>query len=153
MKLLQCTATAALVAAGLALGASAAAGTNAAQAAPAAVSAASSHALTTDSQIVQVRDGRRYGGDWDGRRYHRRGYYNDGWNPGAYIGLGIAGALIGGALSEGEYDDGPGYASGGYGEGSGVAMQRCAATFRSFEWDTGLYTTYQGDKRLCPYLG
>ena len=28
----------------------------------------------------------------------------------------------------------------------------CAQNFRSFEWNTGLYTTYDGDKRLCPYL-
>ena len=28
----------------------------------------------------------------------------------------------------------------------------CAESFRSFEWRTGLYTTYGGEKRLCPYL-
>jgi hypothetical protein len=28
----------------------------------------------------------------------------------------------------------------------------CAQNFRSFEWNTGLYTTYSGEKRLCPYL-
>ena len=28
----------------------------------------------------------------------------------------------------------------------------CARYFKSFEWRTGLYTTYQGEKRLCPYL-
>ena len=33
-----------------------------------------------------------------------------------------------------------------------AAKQRCADRFRSFEWDTGLYTTYRGPKRLCPYL-
>lgn len=32
------------------------------------------------------------------------------------------------------------------------AKQRCAERFLSFEWDTGLYTTYRGHKRLCPYL-
>jgi hypothetical protein len=32
------------------------------------------------------------------------------------------------------------------------AMQRCDNRFRSFEWDTGYYTTYDGDKVLCPYL-
>jgi hypothetical protein len=31
-------------------------------------------------------------------------------------------------------------------------MQRCDNRFRSFEWDTGYYTTYGGDKVLCPYL-
>lgn len=31
-------------------------------------------------------------------------------------------------------------------------MQRCAATFRSFDPRTGTYTTYQGETLLCPYL-
>lgn len=30
--------------------------------------------------------------------------------------------------------------------------QRCADKYRSFEWDTCLYTTYSGRKRLCPYV-
>lgn len=30
--------------------------------------------------------------------------------------------------------------------------EKCARRYRSFEWDTGLYTTYGGEKRLCPYL-
>jgi len=29
---------------------------------------------------------------------------------------------------------------------------RCAREFRSFNPNTGLYTTYGGQKRLCPYL-
>lgn len=160
MRLLQRTATAALVAAGFALGAT----TNltSVHAAPAAASAASSRTLSPNSDIVQVRERRRgeyrrRGGDWNGSRNYRRyrDYDNDGWgNSGAYIGLGIAGALIGGAIAEGAYDDGPGYSEGtGYGGGSSGAMQRCAAQFRSFEWETGLYTTYGGERRLCPYLG
>lgn len=32
------------------------------------------------------------------------------------------------------------------------AKERCAQRYRSFEWDTGLYTTYRGPKVLCPYL-
>ena len=152
MRLIQRTATAALVAAGFALAVPAA--TMSAQAAPAAASAASTRAISTNSEIVQVQDGRRR--HHDGRRNHRhhRGGHNDGWgNSGAYLGLGIAGAIIGGALSEG-YDDGPGYSDGvGYSGDSSGAMQRCASQFRSFEWDTGLYTTYAGEKRLCPYLG
>lgn len=147
MRLIQRTATAALVAAGFALAVPAA--TISAQAAPAAASAASTRAISTNSEIVQVQN--RHRGDWNGRRNHRRNH--NGWgNSGAYLGLGIAGAIIGGALSEG-YDDGPDYEGAGYsGEASG-AMQRCASQFRSFEWDTGLYTTYQGERRLCPYLG
>jgi hypothetical protein len=31
-------------------------------------------------------------------------------------------------------------------------LSRCAAQFRSFEPETGYYTTYAGDRVLCPYL-
>jgi hypothetical protein len=31
-------------------------------------------------------------------------------------------------------------------------LSRCAAQFRSFEPETGYYTTYDGDRVLCPYL-
>lgn len=31
-------------------------------------------------------------------------------------------------------------------------MQRCAATFRSFDAATGTYVGYDGVTRLCPYL-
>jgi hypothetical protein len=37
-------------------------------------------------------------------------------------------------------------------EFSADAMQRCAAQFRSFEPDTGYYTTFAGERVLCPYL-
>lgn len=137
MTLLKRASTAALVTATFALGASAAA--MSANAAPAAASAANSRALSTNSEITKI----------EGMDRRHRGYYDYDYNPGAYIGLGIAGAILEGALSEDAY----GYADGpGYDEGSGAAMERCAARFRSFEWDTGLYTTYEGDKRLCPYL-
>ena len=32
------------------------------------------------------------------------------------------------------------------------AEERCASRFKSFDWDTGLYTTYGGRQKLCPYL-
>ena len=32
------------------------------------------------------------------------------------------------------------------------AIERCSRRFQSFERDTGLYTTYRGKKKLCPYL-
>lgn len=76
------------------------------------------------------RDRRRH---WN--RYGRR--YNDRINPGAFIALGVLGALINSGVSESH---------------ARSAMERCANRFRSFEWNTGLYTTYGGDKRLCPYL-
>lgn len=162
MTLLKRAGTAALVAATFALGASTM--TLSAAAAPAAASAAKSSVLTTNSDVVQVQDRRR--GEWrgrgnGGRHGYGRGRHYDrdyGFNPGAYIGLGIAGAVLEGALSDSYgYSDGPvyGYSDGpAYGGGgSNAAMERCAAQFRSFEWDSGLYTTYEGDKRLCPYLG
>ena len=155
MKLLKRAGTAALIAAAFALGASAT--TLSVNAAPAAVGAANGRTLVTDSNVINVQD-RRYRGERHGGRdrgdWHRGRHRGDNWNPGAYIGLGIAGALLSGALSEGAYADDYGYADGpGYGEGSSAAMRRCASQFRSFEWDTGLYTTYGGEKRLCPYLG
>jgi hypothetical protein len=37
-------------------------------------------------------------------------------------------------------------------EFSADAMERCAAQFRSFEPDTGYYTTFSGERVMCPYL-
>jgi hypothetical protein len=81
-----------------------------------------------------------------------------GWGPGVGIGLGIlGGAIIANELYRPRrgyyYDDyayeGPYYRPSGY---SGDPRRLCAQNFRSFEWRTGLYTTYSGEKRLCPYL-
>lgn len=33
-----------------------------------------------------------------------------------------------------------------------AAMRRCALRYRSFDWETGTYVTYDGRVRLCPYL-
>ncbi len=35
---------------------------------------------------------------------------------------------------------------------SQFGMDRCTATFRSFDPTTGTYTGYDGLKRMCPYL-
>ena len=87
--------------------------------------------------------------------HRRRG---GGWGPGLGIGLGIiGGAIIANELSRPRrgyyYDDydyrGPYTYPSGY---SGDARSLCAQNFRSFEWSTGLYTTYSGERRLCPYL-
>jgi len=86
---------------------------------------------------------------------HRRGI---GTGLGIGLGLGILGAGI--IYSEAYrprrdryYDDeaydGPYYYPSGY---SGDPRTICAQNFRSFEWNTGLYTTYRGEKKLCPYL-
>ena len=112
-----------------------------------------SHAANSGS-VMQVGDHRHYRGRGDWHRGGRHRYHNDGWNSGAYLGLGIAGAIIGGALSDDEgYYEGDGYYARGEGSGMGMGMRRCAAQFRSFEPETGYYTTYGGQKRLCPYLG
>ena len=44
------------------------------------------------------------------------------------------------------------YSNSGYDGVHNSAKERCARRFRSFEWDTGRYTTYGGHKKLCPYL-
>ena len=96
--------------------------------------------VTHSKNIVEVQNRRRARHDrrWRQRHWrHNRRYYRDRFNPGAYIALGVIGALVQRGLSEGS---------------ARSAMDRCAQSYRSLEWDTGLYTTYGGEKRLCPYL-
>jgi hypothetical protein len=92
-------------------------------------------------------------------QWRRGGWYGRGWRgPGIGLGLGI----IGGAIIANEiyrprpgyrYDDyaydGPYYYPSNY---RGDPRRICAENFRSFEWNTGMYTTYSGERRLCPYL-
>ena len=90
-----------------------------------------------------------------GYRRHRRG-----WGAAPWLGLG-AGVVIGTIIANEAYRprrgyyyddyayDGPYYYPSNY---SGDPRAICAQNFRSFEWRTGLYTTYSGEKRLCPYL-
>jgi hypothetical protein len=94
---------------------------------------------------------------WGYRRYP---YYRGGWGPGAWLGLG-AGVVIGSIIANEAYRPRPGYYYDDYAyEGpyyypsgyTGDPRAVCAQNFRSFEWNTGLYTTYGGEKRLCPYL-
>jgi hypothetical protein len=115
--------------------------------APAALAAqVQSNAPVTD---VQWR-GRGWG--WRGRGW--------GWGAAPWIGLGagvVAGAIIADQAYRPRagyyYDDyaysGPYYYPSAY---RGDPRTICAQNFRSFEWNTGLYTTYTGEKRLCPYL-
>lgn len=110
-------------------------------------------AQSAQSGLTQVQWG------WGYRRYpyYRRGW---GWGPGAWLGLG-AGVVIGSIIANEAYRPRPGYYYDDYAyEGpyyypsgySGDPRAICAQNFRSFEWNTGLYTTYGGEKRLCPYL-
>jgi len=115
--------------------------------------ATSVSAQSAQSGLTQVQWG------WGYRRYpyYRRGW---GWGPGPWLGLG-AGVVIGSIIANEAYrprpgyyyDDyayqGPYYYPSGY---TGDPRAICAQNFRSFEWNTGLYTTYSGERRLCPYL-
>jgi hypothetical protein len=120
-----------------------------AQAAPAAPSIAI--AAKSDAGAVTKVQG------WGWRRGYR-GYR--GWGPGAWLGLG-AGVVVGSIIANEAYRprrgyyyddyayDGPYYYPSAY---SGDPRSICAQNFRSFEWNSGLYTTYNGERRLCPYL-
>jgi BA14K-like protein len=73
--------------------------------------------------------------------YYSRGYYPTHIGP-HYIYYGYPYS----------YDYGRGYPHPGDAGAPYSAKERCARRFKSFEWDTGRYTTYGGDERLCPYL-
>jgi hypothetical protein len=109
-------------------------------------------ALPSSSEVTQVQWRRGYG------------YYGGGWGyrRGPWIGLGVGAGIVAGAIIADRYYrpragyyyddyayDGPYYRPAGYG---GDPRVLCAENFRSFEWRTGLFTTYGGEKRLCPYL-
>lgn len=109
-------------------------GAGAAQAFPGSQATRSAAVATDTSSLVQEA---RY------RGYGYRGY-RGGWGRGA-IGLGIAGAVIGSAIIANE-----GYR---YRRYPGVsARQACADRFRSFDWDSGTYMGYDGERHVCPYL-
>jgi hypothetical protein len=101
----------------------------------------------------------RHAGDVTQVQWHHHGW-GWGWNPLVWLGLGagvVAGAIIaddayrphpGHYYDEGPYD-GPYYYPANY---RGDPREVCAQNFRSFDWRTGFYTTYTGERRLCPYL-
>ena len=62
---------------------------------------------------------------------------------GAGLAVGIIGSLIAQGIAEEHADR--------YGD-SEWRWRKCDRKFRSFEWDTGMYTTYGGERRVCPYL-
>jgi hypothetical protein len=84
--------------------------------------------------------------------------YRRGRGVGIGLGIGVLGGLIianeayrprRGYYYDDYAHDGPYYYPSGY---QGDPRVMCAENFRSFEWRTGLYTTYSGEKLLCPYL-
>jgi hypothetical protein len=112
---------------------------------------------TSASEITQVYYRRGFHGHRHGGYGHRHYGYRRG-----YIGLGIGAGIVAGAIIANSYyrprpgyyyDDyeyyGPYYRPAGY---VGDPRVLCAENFRSYEWKTGLYTTYSGEKKLCPYL-
>jgi hypothetical protein len=136
------------------------------QAAPAtgASELATAQASESASAVTEVgyRGGYGYGYGYRYGGYGYRGYGYRGYGRGPYIGLGIGAGIVAGAIIANSYyrprpgyyyDDyeyrGPYYRPAGY---AGDPRVLCAENFRSFEWRTGLYTTYGGEKRLCPYL-
>ena len=114
-----------------------------------------SHAAPTVQSMSQVHgvtlaQWHRGGWGWRGGGW--------GWGPWPWIGLGVvAGAIIadeayrphpGHYYDEGPYN-GPYYYPSDY---RGDPREICLQNFRTFQWRTGYYTTYSGERRLCPYL-
>ncbi len=74
----------------------------------------------------------------------------DAGDFGAGLAVGIIGSIIAQGAAEAHRDRG--YDDGHYGGGADWRWRKCDRKFRSFEWDTGMYTTYGGERRVCPYL-
>lgn len=86
-----------------------------------------------------------------------RGHGGFGRGLGFGLGLGVLGAIIAeeayrpraGYYYDDYAYDGPYEAPANF---AGDPRELCAQRFRSFEWNTGLYTAYSGERRVCPYL-
>ena len=95
-----------------------------------------------------ARSGRNFGGVRGNRAFRsNRGFRSNRrrGSSGRNIGIGLGAAIIGGIiLSEAARSASRRDHAGDW--------DRCAATYRSFEWSTGMYTGYDGIRRTCPYL-
>jgi hypothetical protein len=89
------------------------------------------------SAVVEVRRRSHHG-------YHRHRHHRHG---GGNLAIGLGLGIIGGMIAAEAYRSAPAYA-----DDEADPRELCAREFQSFEWDTGLYTTYAGEKKLCPYL-
>ncbi len=92
---------------------------------------------TTTSSLGGLQKVDYHGHHWHHHHRHWHHGWDNDWNPGAAIALGVIGSLVASGVSESE---------------ARSDVRRCEERYRSFEPDTGLYTTYGGEKRLCPYL-
>ncbi|MFP4538182.1 MAG: hypothetical protein ACLFPA_07755 [Dichotomicrobium sp.] len=72
----------------------------------------------------------------------------DAGDFGAGLAVGIIGSIIAHGAAEAHRDR---YHGDSY-DDEEWRWRKCDREFRSFEWDTGMYTTYSGHRRLCPYL-
>jgi hypothetical protein len=99
------------------------------------------------------RHGRHWRGHYRGRYpYYRHRHRHDGAAIVAgIIGLAALAAIASSSRRHAYYDDGYYYDAPAYGyrSGSDAWKAACARKYRSFEWHTGLYTTYRGYKRRC----
>jgi BA14K-like protein len=85
--------------------------------------------------------------------------HHNGFGAGLGVGLGLG--ILGAIIADEAYGPRPGYSEDDYAaagppgapaEDAGDPRTLCAQHFRSFEWNSGLYTSHSGEKRLCPYL-
>lgn len=103
-------------------------------AAPVSMTASSPIATTITKDLQSV-----------GYRGYRGGRY------GRNIGLGIAAGIIGGVVIS-QAGRANGYSERRYRASGSSAAQHCADTYRSFDWNSGTYMGYDGERHVCPYL-
>lgn len=117
------------------------------------ITAVAAGSTNVESVQYRRRDGRSVAGMRGGRRAdnlrHNRSRndrrHRSGRNSGRNLGIGLGAAIIGGALlsRSGRAAHRRTHAS---------AWARCERAYNSFEPSTGMYTGYDGVRRLCRYL-
>lgn len=95
----------------------------------------------TNSTVLVQQFKYRQGRAWrnrDGRRHWRHRRHRDGVGVGGLVLGAITAGIIADAISEGRASDGD--------------RRACADRYRSFDWNSGTYTGYDGNTYVCPYL-